>query len=263
MTLRVPNGGFTLVEVIFVVVILSIVTVVGSGFVATTLKAYRDSDARNVLVQHARLAMEQMSRQLRMAIPNSVRVSSTGNCVEFMPLVAASSYRASVPDVANAAGEASSVSTVAFVTGLGAPQHVVIAPFFPEEIYSFSSPAARAGISSIGSSPHTAIALNGAHRFVRNSPHRRVFVADDPLRFCVSDGQLLQYSGYGITGTMQDSTPGGNSALMAMGVSAAGQAFTVFPGSEVRRAGATISLRFTNGGNSIELQQQVFIRNAP
>lgn len=257
------NRGFTLVEVIFVVVILSIVTVVGSGFVTTSLKAYRDSDARNLLVQRARLAMEQMSRQLRMAVPNSVRVSSTGNCIEFMPLVAASTYRASVPDVANAAAATNNVATVAFVTGLGAAQHVVIAPFFPDEIYTFASPAARAGVTAIGASPHTAITLNGVHRFIRNSPHRRVFVGDNPLRFCVRGDQLLQDSGYGITGSLLDSPPGGDSALMAMGVAAAGQAFAVFPGSEVRRAGAAISLRFTNGSNTLELQQQVYIRNVP
>ncbi len=255
--------GFTLVEVIAVVVILSIVTVVGSGFVTTTLRAYRDSDARNLLVQRARLVMEQMSRQLRMAVPNSVRVSSTGNCIEFMPLVAASTYRASVPDVANAASATTSVATVAFTTGLGSARHLVIAPFFPEEIYTFASPAARAGVAALGASPHTAVTLNGAHRFVRNSPQRRVFVGDDPMRFCVRAGQLWQDSDYGIAASLLDSPPGGNSALMALDATPAGQAFAVFPGSEVRRAGATISLRFTSDNNSIDLQQQVFIRNVP
>lgn len=257
------NRGFTLVEVIFVVVILSIVTVVGSGFVTTTLRAYRDSDARNLLVQRARLVMEQMSRQLRMAVPNSVRVSSTGNCIEFMPLVTASTYRTSVPDVANAAGATTSVATVAFVSGPGSAQHLVIAPFFPEEIYTFNSPAARAGVTAMGASPHTAVTLNGTHRFIRNSPHRRVFIGDNPLRFCVRDGQLWQDSGYGMTASLLDSSPGGDSALMALGVTPAGQGFTVFPGSEVRRAGATISLHFTSDNNSIDLQQQVFIRNVP
>src|SRR5690606_23796749 len=134
------------------------------------------------------------------------------------------------------------VATVAFVTGLGAAQRLVIAPFFPDEIYTSASPAARVGVTSIGASPHAAITLNGARRFVRNSPNRRVFIGDDPVRFCVRNGQLLRDGGYGITGSLLGGPPGGDGALMAMGVAVAGRAFTVFPGSEVRRAGATISL---------------------
>ncbi len=257
-------AGFTLVELIAVIVILSLIAVVGTQFVVTSLQAYRQTESRGQLVQSGRVAVEQMSRQLRMAVPNSVRISSTGNCIEFMPVVAVTTYQGQVADASNGKTAAAQVTTAPFSRGPGQPVHALISPYFASEIYTAASPSARTGISALGASPHTLVTFSAAARFLRNSLNNRLYIADNPQRFCVVDGQLVRHRQYGLlSGALSDAAPGGSTDLMALGVSTPTTAFALFPGSEVRRAGVTMDLRFTADGQTVALQQQVYIRNVP
>lgn len=258
------SRGFTLIEVVFVVVILGIVASIGSHFMVSAVEGYRVTQTRVQLANRGRVALEQMARQLRLAVPNSVRVSDTGNCVEFMPVVAASHYRSQLPDAENALPDTSSIKAAAFSVGFGTPAHAVVAPFYGSELYTSASPSARAALGALGESPITEVPLANSHRFIRNSISHRVFLAADPLRFCLSGGQLLTFFDYGVIGgALPDSDPGGRSAVMADQVSAASRAFTLFPGSEVRNAAVTIDIRFGNNGEQLSLTQEVFVRNVP
>jgi MSHA biogenesis protein MshO len=68
--------GFTLIEVITVIVILSIVAVLGSKFVVDSTRSYQSTQTRSRLVNTGRQAVERMSRQLRVALPYSVRLTN-------------------------------------------------------------------------------------------------------------------------------------------------------------------------------------------
>jgi MSHA biogenesis protein MshO len=258
------HAGFTLVEMIFVVVILGIVASIGSSFVVSAVDSYRTAQVRNQLVQRGRLAMEQMSRELRMAIPNSVRVSTSGLCAEFMPVVAASNYQGTLPDADNNRAAVSQVNTGSFAFSAASAEHLLVAPFSPADIYTNASPAARVGLGSLGSPPFTVLPLTFSHVFLRNSLNRRLFVASDPVRFCLSGGNLLRYSSYGFsTSALDDGSPGGVGDLMAHSVAANGTAFEISPGSQDRNMAVQMHLIFSSGTTSLELNHQVLVRNVP
>ena len=259
-----PRGaslGFTLLEMIFVVVILGIIASIGSSFVVSSMDSYRIAQVRNQLVQRGRLTLEQMSRELRMAVPNSVRVSASGLCVEFMPLVAAANYQGTLPDEDNNRAAVNQVQTgsVAFTPASAA--HVLVAPFSPADVYTNANPAARVGLGSLGSSPFTTLPLATSHVFLRNSLNRRLFIAAHPVRFCLSGGNLLRYSGYGFsTSALADGSPGGVGNLMAHSVAANGTAFRLSPGSQDRSMAVLIRLKFSNGSTALDLNHQVLVR---
>lgn len=262
--LPAKQTGFTLVEIIFVVVILGIVAVIGSSFVVSALESYRTAQARNQLVQRSRLSLEQMARELRMALPNAIRVSAGGRCIEFMPVVAAANYQGVVADASNNVAVQNQVATGAFSLYGSTPQHVVIAPFSPADVYTNSAPAARVGLGALGSAPYTSIPFSSAHRFIRNSVNRRVYLAANPVRFCVSGGNLVRYYSYGFsTGALGESDPGGSSALMSHNVQPNGIAFALSPASQNRNMAVHMRLIFGNGTASLDLNHQVLIRNVP
>jgi MSHA biogenesis protein MshO len=258
------QSGFTLVEVIFVVVILGIVAVIGASFIVTALESYSTAQTRNQLVQRGRLSLEQMARELRMALPNAVRVSAGGRCIEFMPVVAATNYQGVVADASNNIALQNQIATGAFNLFGNNPRHVVISPFSPADVYINTAPAARVGLGALGSGPYSTIPFSTNHRFIRNSINRRVYLAADPVRFCLSGGNLVRFYGYGFSsGSLDESDPGGSSALMSHNVEPNGTAFRLSPASQNRNMAVHISLVFHKDTTSLDLNHQVLIRNVP
>ncbi len=253
--------GFTLIELITVLVILAVVAGLSTMFVVIAADGYRETQVRNRLMARGRVVLEQMSRRIRQSVPNSVRVSASGNCVELLPSVAGAFYENDVADASNAAAFSSAVNTSTLSIQLGNAEYALIAPMAANEIYTNAIPSARIGVASTVSN---SVTFSAAHQFLRNSISHRIYLADQPLRFCVSGGNLELREDYGLdTATLDDSSPGGTSALMASGVSTGGQAFTLTNSSNDRNTALQMDLIFSNGTTQIALNHTVAIRNVP
>jgi MSHA biogenesis protein MshO len=78
------TGGFTLVEMVIVIVITAIIAVAVATFMRLPVQGYVDTVARATLVDEADTAVRRMSRDLRLALPNSIRVSADGKSLELL-----------------------------------------------------------------------------------------------------------------------------------------------------------------------------------
>jgi MSHA biogenesis protein MshO len=253
--------GFTMIEILTVLVMLGILSAVGSDFVVRMIDGYRQTELLAELTGRGRLTLEQMARYLRQAVPNSLRLSADNRCVEFLPLYGGANYLSPLADAENGAAAVTSIVTSPFVTGTGAAAHAVVAPLTPAELYTIASPSSRASVANATS---TAVTLSSAHVFNRNSNLKRIFLADDPKRFCLVGTDLMLVEGYGLdTGALSTLSPGGTSSPLATGISSAGSAFELSPGSEDRNAVLQVSLTFTERGTSVALSQRIFVRNVP
>lgn len=258
------SQGFTLIEMIVVIVVLGVISTIGSSFVVTAMDSYRTAEVRNKLVQRGRLAIEQMTREVHMALPNAIRISASGDCFEFLPIVSSASYRGRLPDQSNSASPVNQINTSNFELDYGTARQVIVAPFSNLEVYSSASTAARVQIGTLGSAPHSIVPLNSAHRFFRNSINRRVYITDNPIRYCLSGQNLVRYSNYGfLTTALSNIDPGGNADIVSHQVSSLGTAFILSPGSEDTNIELTINLLFSKESMSIDLNHQVLIRNVP
>lgn len=87
--------GFTLVEAVIVIVITGIVGSMVAIFIKRPVEAYFDSARRAALTDVADTAVRRMARDIRKALPNSIRQPSTNNqCIEFIPTKTGGRYRA-------------------------------------------------------------------------------------------------------------------------------------------------------------------------
>lgn len=88
--------GFTLVEMIVVIVITGIIGGVVAIFIRAPVQGYMDSARRAEMTDIADTALRRMARDIRTAVPNSVRipVAAGSAYIEFLPTKAGGRYRA-------------------------------------------------------------------------------------------------------------------------------------------------------------------------
>ena len=94
--------GFTLIELIMVIVIMSVMAATLMVFVKPAVEGYLASRARADLTDQADTALRRMVRDVRLAVPNSIRTPGS-QCFELVPTSGGGRYR-SGPDTVNDSG---------------------------------------------------------------------------------------------------------------------------------------------------------------
>jgi len=251
--------GFTLIELIVVITVLGAIMAGTATYITRGISAYSDTVRRQDLAAIGRASAERLTRELRTALPNSIRVNN--NCLEFLPIQTGSAYLTLPVDVAS-----TNLTAVAFtLPAATGTRYVVVYPYTSTSLYTTTSPGPMAVLNTVSGSPTATITLGAAHRFSDESPQQRFFIVGDPISFCVVGTQLFRYSGYGLT-LIQNAPPASGNVLMAENIQTVDNSnpvppFTYTPGTLQRNAIITLDLRFMMENEWNRLTQEVQIRN--
>src|SRR5437763_14436916 len=82
------KGGHTLLELVMVIVVLGVIGVTFGFFIVPAVNANQAVERRAALIDSADVALRRMARDIRIALPHSVRVSyvaGTGFAIETIP----------------------------------------------------------------------------------------------------------------------------------------------------------------------------------
>ena len=275
-SLYFPQQGFTLIEIIMVIVILSVLSLGSVQFISFGAQGYVDTVRRSELSATATIVNEKISRLVRDALPGSVRVNSTADCLEFVPVLSASRY-VQAPIV----GSPVSNTVVHMVPVDSALDQVGFLAIYPvtddvNDIYDdVSSPGIVSNntASVTGSSGGASIfTFSGGNSFeyIRGSPQKRVFLTDAPMAFCQDGSQLFFYRNYGFVGNITNlaaalPTTVPNRLLVADNLLAGSAVFSILAASLRRNAIVAYEFEFEDSTNdeSLAINQEVQIRNVP
>lgn len=271
-------GGFTLIELIMVIVLLGAVVAVTSVFIVQPFQAFDDVRRRARLVDRADQALGLMHRELRNALPNSVRVRVSGDRValEFLRITLAGRYRAARgapgddPLAFGRPDTSFDVMGTLDESPAAAGEWLVVYNLTATGCTANADPNAYCGgadnRAAIGSmSTANRVRLAPAFAFPYASPQQRFYVVDTAISYvCDRDtGEIRRYEGYGITPTQPVAAGDFNTApaLVAGGVSAC--VFAYDDGAGTRNGLVTARLTVAESGESVSLNDQAHVLNAP
>lgn len=260
---RKNSLGFTLIEVIAVIVVLSILATLGGKFVVESTRAYQSTQTKSRLINTSRQALERMSRQLRIALPYSVRLTNNNMCIEFMPIASGGNYPDYVPDSVNSANTKSTLDVSPHTIDFGTAVYVSIGAMAASELYG-ANPSSLATLTSRSAN---VINFSPAKGWKQNSINKRFYLLDKPQAFCVVNNQLRFYADQDVTISTVDTSSA--SSILAENVAGTTTPFTLTAGSENRNTVVQFNITFGQGSalatgtESITMNHSVMIRNVP
>ena len=270
---RPSQRGFTLIEAIVAMVLLGIAGSLVGMFIRIPIEGYFDTERRARLTDTADTALRRMARDLRLALPNSIRITAVGNVryLEFLQTRVGGRYRT---DPTAAGGGNPLEFGIADTNGfdvLGTPpvfqagDHVAIANLGTDsgaDAYTGNNMVPITGITPAG------VVQFAAFRFPVPSPGARFFIVDQRVTYeCNPDaGVLRRYSGYALVGAAQPTPPGVAPVLLADRVANRANACTMTYDANVantRMGVVSMSLTLEEAGESVTLLHQVHVSNVP
>ncbi len=256
--------GFTLVELVAVIVLLGFVGTASVQFIRQGVEVYVDSARRDNLQTQARFAVERVSRELSNALPGSVRILNGGGnqCVEFLPIINATTYLSSIVN-----STITSLNVVDFNYVYGSGDQLAIYTFDNASVYGGTPTVTDLTGTANGAVANTQVLSFNSVTIANESPTRRAYIVSGPVSFCASDGELRRHSGYTLTGSPP--TPADGIPLSDNLRVDDGGAVTVFDYSDSslqRSSTVLLDFRFQDASATDEwlrLDQTVFVRNVP
>ncbi len=282
--------GFTLVEAITVIALTGILASVVARFIVTPVQGYFASAARAELTDATDSALRRIARDLRLALPNSVRIDASGTYMELLLTKTGGRYLSDEDaPVSGQILDFDDASKTSFqVVGpmpsgpLGSQaitrgdQIVVynLGPgFSPADAYNCNSTCNRATVTAVDDTTHTISLLSNpfaAQSPKFKSPEHHFQVVTTPVTYVCAGGSLTRYWGYPIQATQPvnaASTPlaSFNHALLATGVTGCSFSSQSLANTHTGLIDLSLTMQDANNADSgsVTLVQQVHVDNTP
>ncbi len=262
------------------IIVISITAIVGA-MVATFLRVPIDSyvaqDRRARLTDAADTALRRMGRDIRLALPNSVRVTTVGTTtyLEFLITRTGGRYRAEGggdildfmtadnsfdvlgPAIAMQAGDRIAVYNLG-IPGADA--------WLGETLVRYAGLPGPTNTITLDTPPPPPLPLLGPPPFPRASPGNRFQVVEGPVTYACEPvaGTLTRYWGYAITAaqpTIATLPAGTPQALLARQVGAC--TITYQQGITERGGLVSMTLELTQAGETVRLHSNSQVSNQP
>ena len=256
--------GFTLIEAVMVIAITGIIASMVAVFIATPVKGYFDSARRAELTDTADTAIRRISRDVHLALPNSVRLANP-QVIEFLQTRTGGRYRVDGTGIEDILDFTNPTDTTFDVLGptvtLVAGDQIVIynLGITGADAYVGNNRRAYNGAGGIV----TNVPITSTTTFPLDSPGHRFQVVDTPVTYICNPGAgtLTRYWGYTIVDPQPNPPTGGNNALLATNVSNC--TFTYTQGVTERSGLVSIQLAITQDNETVSLYHAVQVSNVP
>lgn len=269
------SSGFTLIEIVVVIVLVGIIAPIGAMLVSRPVEQYIAMARRAELVDSAEMVLRRMQRDIRNALPNSIRVPTSGGRayldLEFLNTVDGGRYREAlddsdvdVEDILDFSAADTSFDVLGDLNQVPSTgDWVVVANL------TSTGPGANAYVGDNRTAVAAGSAVDNVEmssiQFPFPSVTQRFFIVDQPVTYAcnpaANGGTLTRFDGYAINVNQPSSGSLGGGALVSDKVTAC--SFTYDAGTDNWGGLVTLSLTLAEAGEQVTLIHQMHVVNAP
>jgi MSHA biogenesis protein MshO len=260
---------------VIVIAITGIVAAAVAVFMRRPVEGYVDAARRAELTDIADTALRRVTRDLRTALPNSVRVDATGKYIEYLQTSGGGRYRGDLDSggLGNIL-DFTSVDTAFDVIGpvptLTGTESIVVYNLTSDPLVTTANAYYGDNRGTSASSAGSTVSFTApkpggvSSPFPFSSPGKRFQVVQYPVTYrCdLGTGQLTRYWNYTIVLAQPTPPSGGSSALLADNITACNFTYTTSATSG-RTGVVSLSLQIERNGEKVQLFQQVHVNNVP
>ncbi len=287
---RIGQSGFSLVEMIIVIVITGVLGGIVAVFLRTPVQQYVDVARRAELTDIADTALYRLAGDISTAVPNSVRVAGCGGipCVEYLPIKDGGRYRADATGGAGGCGVAGDEldftvadtcfeiigSAITFAAGdqivLGSTQSDGNPPYdntVAGILRAYTGAAGAQTSVNFTATQFPAFAELPSRRFdvVDGAQQAVTYACEGTLGALDGSGNgqasLMRRWAYGFNpAQVAPGVLGGSSAILANNVSGCAIDYAL-PNQRMGLLGVRLTL--TRGSESVSLYQEIHVNNSP
>ncbi|MDQ7990765.1 MAG: type II secretion system protein [Candidatus Dactylopiibacterium sp.] len=264
---RHRTAGFTLIEMVVVMTITGLLVAIVAVFIQRPMENILDSTRRVAMADAADGALRRMAREVRQALPNSLRVRQSGGAwfIEFLPVVHAGRYCEQGDCGAAPFADGASMSSLT-VAGFAPPAWSQIPSGAELAIYNLGASGTNAwnGDNTTVLTGITGSTLTFAAKvFPYASPARRFQIIGRPVSFvCTPGGTLTRVSGYARAAGQPVTFPANaNVAVLADNVAACSVDFQQATMDQTGLLALTLTL--ARNGERLTLSHAIQVSNTP
>ena len=284
----VLHAGFSLIELIVVIVLLGLLAGGAGLLILNPIEAYEAQVRRQQLVDQGEMALRQIARDLHRALPNSVRIAPAGAgfALEMVNIVDGARYRDEYggayladPDfVLDFTGPDAVFNLLGRLNNpvIFSPNNRLVIYNTSTNIYAEAVDFDKRGIITDAGTTLTFMTLNPgpnqeedqislstAFEFTQQSPGQRAFLVDSAISYICNPAtsEILRYSGYGFYNPQQ--IPPGSAVSDTLVSQVIGCNASYTPGTAQRGGIITLDITLGDSGENINLLHQVHVVNVP
>ena len=279
---RVPRArGVTLVEMIVVIAITGILATAVAVFIRRPVEGYIDAARRAELSDIADTALRRITRDLRTALPNSIRITAAGGVtyLEYLQTSGGGRYRAEVEDLGGAGNNIldftaadSSFNVIGPMPTMAAGDSIVIYNLNWDPAIATANAYVGDNRAAYASNTATTITLSAATLFPFASPGKRFQVVQHPVTYAcdpVGARTVRRIAGYAIQAAQPNNVAAAplstapSNTLLATSITDCSFSYVAAGGATQRTGVVSLSLQVQQQGEQVRLFQQVHVNNLP
>ncbi len=270
------SRGFNLPELIVAIVLIGIVGGLMAPVIKQSIDSYFTTRGRTELTAKGRLALEQLARAVRQAVPNSLEVVTSGGSegIQFLSARTGGRY------VSTDDGFTGAFTVLArrFAKGISMSElyildtivlqpndRLILGNTSPGELRSGNSAVLLTGVVATANVPDSTsvgqVLQFGGNSFLHDSPSNHFVISNATHEIGLLGDTLRWHKSTGMSSYDTNGDWGVSDPLLMDGVSSLDFSYT--PGNPYANGVLRVDLELTDSEESIRLYQEIQIRNTP